>query len=255
MVLKKVQLTAAADDGNGKGHTGWLCTYYLYDQFNSLRCVLPPLGVQLTMQYNWDITANAGNILKEQCFRYEYDQLNRLIRKKVPGIWDIHLVYDTRDRLVMMQDSNMRVSKQWLYTLYDDLNRPRATGLITDNTNWNNPAYHQGEAAASAAYPNLANYATREELTNTFYDNYDELATYTTAVNGTYNTSYDTSLLTPSNSWPYPEANTPSANLSGLVTGTRLKVLGSSNTYLYTVNTYDQKGRIIQTKTTNVTGV
>ncbi len=45
----------------------------MYDDLNRLRCVLQPLGLQLTQQLSWDITANAGNILKEQCFRYEYD--------------------------------------------------------------------------------------------------------------------------------------------------------------------------------------
>jgi hypothetical protein len=33
-VLKKVQLIAVADTGLGKGHNGWLCTYYIYDAFN-----------------------------------------------------------------------------------------------------------------------------------------------------------------------------------------------------------------------------
>jgi len=41
--------------------------------------------------------------------------------------------------------------------------------------------------------------------------------------------------------------------LKGLVTGTKTKVLGTS-TYLYSVNFYDDKGRVIQTQNTNITG-
>lgn len=47
VILKKVQLTSVADDGTGRGHAGWLCTYYLYDNLNNLRCVIQPRGVQL----------------------------------------------------------------------------------------------------------------------------------------------------------------------------------------------------------------
>jgi hypothetical protein len=40
VILKKVQLTATADDGTGRDHAGWLCTYYIYDDLNQLRCVI-----------------------------------------------------------------------------------------------------------------------------------------------------------------------------------------------------------------------
>ncbi|MCR6719232.1 MAG: hypothetical protein NVV59_02855 [Chitinophagaceae bacterium] len=53
--------------------------------------------------------------------------------------------------------------------------------------------------------------------------------------------------------WPYPQAITMSTDLKGLVTGTRVKVLGST-TYLHSVNFYDAKGRLIQTKSRNLTG-
>ena len=84
VILKKAQLTATSDDGTGKGHAGWLCTYYLYDDLNNLRCVIQPRGVELIAS-NWVLT-NA-TILAEQCFRYEYDQRNRMIVKKGSGCW------------------------------------------------------------------------------------------------------------------------------------------------------------------------
>lgn len=51
----------------------------------------------------------------------------------------------------------------------------------------------------------------------------------------------------------YAQSNSATSTLRGMVTGTRVKVLGGSN-YIYTVNIYDSKGRPIQVQSTNLTG-
>ncbi len=138
MILKKVQLTATADDGTGSGHAGWLCTYYIYDDLNNLRCVIQPNGVELLNTANW-AAATLTAILPEQCFRYEYDERNRMIMKKVPGAGEVYMVYDARDRLVMTQDAKLRAINKWMVTLYDELNRPVQTGLLLNT--WNNKTF------------------------------------------------------------------------------------------------------------------
>ena len=130
VILKKVQLTAAADTSTGKGHYGWLCTYYIYDDLGNLRCVLQPEGVKALAGSSWSVTTT---ILNEQSFRYEYDDRKRMIMKKVPGSGAVYMVYDVRDRLVFTQDSNLRAYNQWLTTLYDGINRPVLTGIMTYN--------------------------------------------------------------------------------------------------------------------------
>jgi len=131
VILKKVQLNALTDDGTGSGYTGWLCTYYIYDDYNNLRCVVQPKGVNLLTANGWDMSALGGAIMSEQCFRYEYDTRNRMIMKKVPGSGEEYMVYDKRDRLVFTQHANMRGKDQWLGTLYDQLNRTVQTGMLT----------------------------------------------------------------------------------------------------------------------------
>lgn len=253
IILKKVQLTADVDAGTGKGYHGWLSTYYIYDDLDQLRCVVQPMGVELLVANGWSMTYSSGIILKEQCFRYEYDERQRMILKKVPGAGTVYMIYDERDRLVMMQDSMLRADQKWMYTLYDGFNRPATTGLITDNSNYNNPAYHRTQAASSSAYPNTGSY-TDEILTKTFYDSYAWRSSEGNPLSATRNSSYDSYLLTASNTtYPYAETPAQTAQLVGMVTGSKVKVLGT-NDYLFTVNFYDDKGRSIQAQATNITG-
>lgn len=252
VLMKKVQLTATADNGSGSGYTGWVTTIYSYDGFGNLRFVVQPKGVELLIANGWNINALGGDILNEQCFRYEYDERKRLVMKKVPGAGEVWMVYDNRDRLVLTQDANLRASGKWLYTLYDVLNRPTATGLWT---NAQDRVYHKGQAAGSSSYPNLSG-QTYEELSNTFYDDYTWRAAYGNPLSNLRNTSLDAELLpSSSTTYPYAQAVTQSSLLKGMGTGSRIKVLNSSPAvYLYAVLFYDDKGRVIQVQSTNLSG-
>ncbi|WP_218150427.1 DUF6443 domain-containing protein [Chitinophaga arvensicola] len=125
VILKKVQ------SGNitGTAHVGWLCTYYIYDDLNNLRFVVPPLAVE-----NITGTWNLVNVARELCFQYRYDGRNRMIVKKIPGADSTEMVYDTRDRLVFSRDGNLKDSGKWLVTFYDALNRPIETALYNAGT-------------------------------------------------------------------------------------------------------------------------
>ncbi len=251
VILKKVQVNATTfDNGSGSGHTNWICTYYLYDDYNQLRAVIQPKGVDLLRQNNWDFAALNGDILEEQCFRYEYDHRDRMIMKKVPGAGAVQMVYDTRDRLVMTQDANMaNPSKmQWLVTKYDDLNRPVTTYLITDPAKYIDAAYHRDQAKLSTSYPNVAAY-TNELLTETHYDNYDGIPSgLTGSLNGSGYTTYLNAAAD-----EFPDAVTPAGSVIGLVTWTKVKVLGE-NKYITSCNIYDEKKRVIQVQVNNYTG-
>jgi hypothetical protein len=132
VILKKVQQSTIASDYSG--YKGWLSTYYVYDNLNQLRFVLSPKAVRVVYSNNWNVSADATTI-SELCYRYEYDYRQRLLAKKVPGAGWVYLVYDQRDRQVYTQDANMRIRNQWMTTLYDGLNRPSSTGMITYSGN------------------------------------------------------------------------------------------------------------------------
>ncbi|MDB5198056.1 MAG: cell well associated RhsD protein [Chitinophagaceae bacterium] len=125
VILKKVQIAASPSDG----HTGWLCTYYVYDDFNLLRFVISPNAVEYLAGNSWLLSSST--VINELCFRYEYDNRQRMIAKKVPGAGWVYMVNDKRDRPTFTQDAKMRTANQWAATLYDNLNRPITTGMIT----------------------------------------------------------------------------------------------------------------------------
>jgi RHS repeat-associated protein len=239
LILKKVQIL----NSPAIGHYGWLCTYYIYDIYNQLRCVIQPRGVEVLATANFANCSPLGDggILGEQCFRYEYDARNRMIIKKVPGAGEVWMVYDNLDRLVMTQDANLRLQNKWLYTQYDALDRAYATGLLNSSSD---RATHQTAAYGSTAYPNLGSYSY-EELTHTYFDDYSYSGAKTWDNN-------DVSKLS-AGSNPYPDAVTKSELTYGLATGSKIKILNTS-TVLTTTSYYDNKGRPQQVLADNAKG-
>ncbi|MGE7774242.1 DUF6443 domain-containing protein [Chitinophaga sp. NPDC101104] len=232
-ILKKVQIAATP----GANHTGWLCTYYIYDLMGNLRFVLPPKVVEGLPAAGWVLSAAAS---KSLCFRYEYDVRNRMVIKKVPGADSVEMVYDQRDRLVLTRDGNLRaVGGKWLATLYDNLNRPTMTGIYTSTRTHSELIGDQSTSpGANTILP-----ASLDPLTYTYYDNY----TYAGAKAA--QSAYYTSPQAGSNPWP--ETIAASTQTRGLVTGTKIRVLETAQ-YLTTTTYYDAKNRPIQILSDNI---
>ena len=127
LVLKKVQLA----DQPGTDGTGWLSTYYVYDDLLNLRYVIQPSAVEWLAGNGWNFSNGDGStVAAEYCFRYEYDEKSRMIIKKVPGAAEVWMIYDGCDRLVFTQDGNLRNLGQWVSLQYDGLNRMIIKGLM-----------------------------------------------------------------------------------------------------------------------------
>jgi RHS repeat-associated protein len=266
VILKKVQLTATEDNGAGTGYDGWLCTYYIYDDFNRLRCVIQPEGVKFLAipANNWTFTTT---ILAEQCFRYEYDGRSRMIMKQVPGAQPVYMVYDKRDRLILTQDGNLRSQNKWVFTKYDALNRPVYTGFHVDNTHTTLAAKINDVNNSNAGlfetrnnqldwtcYTKTQSYPTNIQLSDiltvTYYDDY-EWTGWRGGGLTLKNNSFDSYFAAPSDTqFPYPQPLTQSSAVKGLVTGTSVNPIGHGYS-LCTILYYDSKGRVIQTRSDN----
>jgi len=254
VILKKVQVTAAGAS-NLNGTNDWALTYYVYDDLGNLRFVFQP---ELSKLAHSSDTYVPTTDLPNWAFQYAYDPKGRMISKQVPGAQAVYMVYDNRDRLVMVQDGNLRNATKWAFTKYDALNRPVLTGIIVNSSNrttmqtsvdtyYNSlttgKAWYEtykGSTGAILGYDNASypqSTSDADYLTVTYYDGYDS---YMAPSGYTYTSE---SLTDPETS--IPQETAANARVVGLVTGMRVKILGTT-TWLRTVNYYDQKYRLLQ---------
>ena len=95
-------------------------TYNVYDAFDNLAFVLPPLVTDITTQ------------LETLCYQYKYDNYNRLIEKKTPDKtnWE-YIVYDRLNRIVETGPVASPFGDGaigYMLTRYDNFNRVCYTG-------------------------------------------------------------------------------------------------------------------------------
>jgi RHS repeat-associated protein len=172
LILKKVQLATSP----GSDYTGWLNTHYVYDSFGRLRVVIPPKAVEALIAAGWaSATSTSVGLADELYFRYSYDGRGRMTEKRVPGKGVEYLLYDNQDRVVGIQDANMRLENKWLYTKYDILGRVILTGLTTTATAFTTLQTTLNSGSNNAAVnSNSANIKTGTTITSAKYDGYKE---------------------------------------------------------------------------------
>ncbi|MGE4513032.1 MAG: DUF6443 domain-containing protein, partial [Chryseobacterium sp.] len=120
---------------NGKGQTVLvrkndgtqdINTYYIYDKYDQLAYVIPPLA---------SVIQNLSlNDLAQLCYQYRYDGAGRLVEKKLPGKGWEYMVYNKADQLVMSQDSTLKLQGKWMFTKYDPFGRVVLTGITNDSS-------------------------------------------------------------------------------------------------------------------------
>ena len=220
-------------------------TYYVYDDFGNKCFVLPP-----RLQDEGITQAK----LDELAYQYRYDARNRQIAKKLPGAGWIYYVYDKADRLIFTQDSLRRAKGEWLFTLPDAFGRVVVTGLCKNPINVTNKfvkvMYSSSTDLYKGYYIQIDGFTravgtSSVILSANYYDNYDFRGTSASGIPsaGTeYNaaTGYGTQYA---------------GGAQGLLTGTLTAQMNAdgtpSSTYLFSVMYYDNRGRVIQTKSNN----
>ena len=229
-------------------------TYYLYDEFDNLKAVLPPMvSAQLVSGSSYSSQTSAS--LAQYAYLYKYDMRNRCIGTKLPGCSWEYKVYDLADRLIFSQTGEQRKRGEWQFALPDAMGRECIMGICKNAIDpFNNPILNTCVKCERTDNASLLGYSVTgvalnsvTVLTAKYYDDY-----LFKMQNGTLISN--SSLNYEANS-EFGERYTTSSQ--GLQTGNataRLDKNGSVTGYDYTATYYDYNGRAIQTKSTNHLG-
>jgi len=228
-------------------------TYYVYNKYGQLRYIIPPEAAAIaSMHY--------GN-QRDLCYEYEYDNKNRLIKKKLPGKNEEYMVYDKQDRLIFYQDANLASAtnsfgaKGWLFTKYDQFDRVVYTGFVASNDvrsvvqnivdTSSSATNNESRTGTPANYNGLDLYYTNNAfptvitklLSVNYYDTYP-VGTPTIA-----SPVLGQDLIT-------QNAQTASISTKGLVTASFVKNIADDK-WTKTYQWYDTKGRLVASQTNN----
>ena len=255
-------------------------TYYVYDDMDHLRFVITPEAM------NQGIATASGttltSLLNGLCYSYLYDGRGRQVEKQLPGKDVEYMVYDMKNRLVLTQDGLLRngtasseipaTGKAWQFTYYDVLDRPVMTGLYTPSTAYTRTEMQSIIDAGGITsttdilyyitndlfnnYPPTGTLTDAKVFTTNYYDDYSNSVIAGAAFDASYNsqlTGIAPMAITPA----------PSAQYRGLLTGSTTSIIDPNliltSSYLTSyllnkVNFYDDKDRLIQTRSGNHCG-
>lgn len=210
-----------------------LSTYYVYDDYGNLSFVLPPGA-------NPDAGGLSLATLDNFCYQYRYDGRQRMIEKKLPGKGWEESIYNKLDQVVFTQDA---MEKAFLPTpnrsfiKYDGQGRVIMKGVEKD---------HTGSRAEVQAIVNgfAQNWETRDIGAGNFhgYTNVSCPGNVLTMDPEVVNYYDDYSIP----GIPTDQAGSYSSRTNGLLTASKVKVLGTTDKYLWTVNYYNDRGELVR---------
>jgi RHS repeat-associated protein len=277
VVLKKVQ---NHDAGTNIEHPGWISTYYVYDDIGRLRYIITPKAVEWLGDNSWNLSQSVADGL---CYKYLYDERGREVVRKQPEVDEQYIIYDKKNRVVLTQTANQRrvntpslADDQWNFTLYDELNRDIATGLVSNSYD-RQTLQEVVNLLNNGLRPNTVSGGTR--VTNSFpwsqsiYPDNPVLGPGINIgnVNPIFNsvTTYDTysGILNNFNTtYNFFDNNNPAADMSGkttrttgLVTSQKSRILDYDNNktndkWMISNVYYDEYGRVLQILSDNFKG-
>ena len=168
--------------------------------------------------------------------------------RKLPGCDAVRYVYDKADRLIFVQDGNLKGQGRWRFTIPDALGRTVLSGLCSDTLPVvGSPV--EAEFTGSGSYKGYAvkvggtvrELSGSRLLTVNYYDNYDFLGK-----NGFPAYAYDSSMESSGYGTKF--------DARGMLTGSVTVLAGDGAGQLYSVVYYDRRSRPVQRQGSNSLG-
>ena len=227
-------------------------TYYVYDDAGNLRYVLPPV---LADRFEGNVAPFLGDSdtqMQLHAYIYRYDGFNRCIYKKLPGCEPVYYIYDKAGRIVFSQDGELREAGKWMFHIPDVMGRTVLTGICTNTLDYADKPMEDTVVKATWGAGTTTNMgytisgvtlASPVILTAGYYDSYGFVGK-----NGVPATGLDYTAAT--------GFGTRYGDFKGLLTGQAIRQLDAAGTagYIYAAFHYDDRGRVIQTHSTNHLG-
>ncbi|SEK63850.1 DUF6443 domain-containing protein [Parapedobacter koreensis] len=220
-----------------------LSTYYVYDNLGNLCFVLPP-------EINPDKTSGVPTAteLNNLAYQYRYDGRGRIIEKKSPGIGWENFVYLPSGKVLLHQDAR-QVSET-------------IPGFTPGQYHTFYKYDRQGRLALSGIERNrVYNRQQIQDIVDAQTLFWEDRSTATGNVHGYTNVSIpqgaasgdmDVTLVNYYDDYagipglPHNQSASYSKLTRGLLVASKAKVLGTASTYLWTVNYYDDEGRLVR---------
>ncbi|MCJ7935353.1 MAG: hypothetical protein MUW56_17425 [Chryseobacterium sp.] len=218
-------------------------TYYVYNEYDQLAWVIPPL---LSKKVHWQWEDQQA-----LAYEYRYDGRNRLVEKKLPGKGWEYMVYDQAERLIMTQDANMREKSKWLITKYDPFGRVAYTGIIAGGSR----SSMQSQAGHLIIVENRSSTGFTKNGMPVQYSN-GYFFDIETVLSVNYYDTYPAGSPAVTNAFAQPlltDNPTQDRTTKGLPVATYVKNIEDDN-WTKTFTWYDTQGRIIGSRSNNHLG-
>ena len=212
-------------------------TYYVYDYRGNLAFVLPP---------NFQDNPNLGLY----AYQYKYDGRRNCTWKKLPGCEPTYMKYDLSNRMIFLQDGNLRKQGLWEFHAYDKLGRLAVQGVTASANDMSKVhvyAQYTGSGSLDGYQMNGATITAKSLLLVNFYDDYTFIDKCT-STNQTILRLNATDGLEAA----FPSNNAP--NAKGFLTGKKVYTTDGTSRYIVSSMYYGLKGRVVQSHSNNLIG-
>ncbi len=232
-----------------------LNTYYVYNDLGLLKYMLPPETTDSIVELFKSGQGPSAGLLEKMAYSYTYGKGGLLVEKQVPGAGKIYYIYNEFNQPVLTQDGELRNNNRWAFVKYDKYRRAVVSGIYDHGSSISRAdmqsivnresvlfEFFSTQPGNMHMYTNNAfprNITASDVLTVAYFDNYnfdvngvEGFASIRKYVESIDNADFDKDEIF--------------YRVKGKPTGTKVKILDNTGTWMTSVVFYDSRNRMIR---------